>query len=184
MGKPTDCIRNQWGVQENKQIILENPYPAENAQCVLIYCGIYCVYIYIYACSSSYTVGYTMHICIYAPRRVSPLLELPSQEKVLQEVSAERHIYIYMYRRCLFCSLTQNPTHPYEKVGFGEGRFPYESIGFSAIMVTFLRKTQGWIHPGLRVGSLSILLRRNKIETAICILVCSCAYTCTDSNGS
>ena len=28
--------------------------------------------------------------------------------------------------RCIFCYLTQNATHPYQKIGSGEGRLPYE----------------------------------------------------------
>ena len=56
--------------------------------------------------------------------------------------------------RCLFCYLTQNPTHPYETIGSGEGRFPYEQIICSAVIVIFLMKTQGLIYPPLWVGSL------------------------------
>ena len=35
-------------------------------------------------------------------------------------------LYKLYRRRCLFCYLTQKATHPYEKIGSGEGRYPYE----------------------------------------------------------
>ena len=32
----------------------------------------------------------------------------------------------------------QNPTHPYEQIGYGEGGFPYEKLWLSTSMVIFL----------------------------------------------
>ena len=37
-------------------------------------------------------------------------------------------------------NLTQNPTHPYEKIGSGEGRYPYENMWFWRWSCFFLWK--------------------------------------------
>ena len=40
-----------------------------------------------------------------------------------------------------FCLLVREIAHPYEQIGFGEGRYAYENIGFSASFASFPMKT-------------------------------------------
>ena len=52
-------------------------------------------------------------------------------------------IWLICVTMCLYMAmyLTQNPPQTYEKIGFGEGRYPYENIWFSASVVIIPMKT-------------------------------------------
>ena len=70
------------------------------------------------------------------------------------DVPYEEPVYSYIFLnipiwRRLFCYLTQNATHPYEKIGSGEGRYPYEKIGFSPMCEIFPVKIQGFYTGGV-----------------------------------
>ena len=95
--------------------------------------------------------------------------------KMVYVVGVRIYRYMYMYCICiwcfLLCYLTQTHPIPMKKIGFGECRYSYEKIGSGAIVTICFKKTYVFLHPALRVGSLFVLLHKNKIETAIYIYI-------------
>ena len=82
---------------------------------------------------------------------------------------SKKSVCIYMAMYMLFSYPGPHPS--LWKMGSGEGRYPYEKTRRGAIVAMFRVKTQGFIRPMMRVGSLCVLIRRNEIETTIYIYI-------------